>query len=234
MAAAGKFAVVFGDGIPIAGGDLSRVGVADRAAAVFIELAAQLQFQRVHAADQLLMHLFDQGGIAGEALGVQTAHLLDQRLQRLPRLWIILHCGTNLVQKVQSLVNLALRIGRVGTLLGRCGLTGNASIAGILAAIYVPVAPATARIAYRTCDAVADRTRLASVRPGLTGLLAARLTTLTSLTALTRLALLLAGLTALTGLPIAAELALPALAGLALTILLTLVLADLGQVGELG
>ena len=109
----------------------------------------------------------------------------------MPRLGTILHCGTNLVQKVQSLVNLALRIGRVGTLLGRYGLTGDASIAGILAAIYVPVAPATARIAHRTCDAVADRTRLASA--GLTGLLATGLTALT-LTALARLALLLAGL----------------------------------------
>ena len=44
----------------------------------------------------------------------------------------------------------------------RHGLTGDASIAGILAAIYVAVAPATARIADGTGDAVAYWTRLSS------------------------------------------------------------------------
>jgi len=80
LVAAGEFAVVLGNRVLIAGGDPGRVGVADGATAVFIELAAQLQFQRVHAADELLMHLFDQGGIAGETAGVQIAHLLDQGL----------------------------------------------------------------------------------------------------------------------------------------------------------
>ena len=117
--AAGEFAVVLGNRILIAGGDLGRVGVADRAAAAFLELAAQLQFQRVHAADELLVHLLDQRGIPGETAGIQIAHLIDQGLQLLPRLGTILHCGTNLVEKVQSLLDLALRIGRIGTLLGR-------------------------------------------------------------------------------------------------------------------
>jgi len=178
VATAGESAVVLGNRVLIAGRDPGRIGVADRTAAVFIELAAQLQFQRVHAAYELLMHLFDQAGIAWETARVQIAHLLDQGLQRLPRLWIILHGGTHLVQKVQSLVNLALGIGRVGTLPGRYGLTGDASIAGILAAIYIAVAPAAAR----TDHTVADQTRLASAH--LTYLLAAGLTILTALTTL--------------------------------------------------
>ena len=115
VASAGEFAVVLGDRVLIAGGDLGRVGVADRAALVFIELTAQLQFQRVHVADELLVHLLNQSGIPREPAGIQTAHLIDQGLQLLPRLGTILHYGTNLVEKVQSLVNLALSIGRVGT-----------------------------------------------------------------------------------------------------------------------
>ena len=93
VAAAGEFAVVLGDRVLIAGRDLGRVGVADRAAPVFIELAAQLQFQRVHAADQLLVHLLDQRGIPGETAGIQIAHLIDQGLQLLPRLGTILHAA---------------------------------------------------------------------------------------------------------------------------------------------
>jgi hypothetical protein len=137
--------------------------------------------------------------------------LVDQGLQRLPGLWIILRSGTNLVQQVQILRNLALRIGRVRTLLRSYGLTGDASIAGILAAIYIAVAPPSARIANRTGDAVANRTCLAS----------AGLPALTTLAALTRLLAGLPALTrlpALTGLAIAAELALAATAILTLTI----------------
>ena len=93
--------------------------------------------------------------------------MIDQGLQLLPRLGTILHGGANLVEKVQSLVDLALRIGRVGTLLRRHGLTGDASIAGVIAAIHVAVAiaPAAARIARRTGDAVADLTALACLLP---------------------------------------------------------------------
>jgi len=45
---------------------------------------------------------------------IQTAHLIDQGLQRLAALRTILHGGTNLVQKAQSLFNLTLGIGRLG------------------------------------------------------------------------------------------------------------------------
>jgi len=150
---------------------------------------AQLQFQRIHAADQLLVHLLDQSRIPREPLGIQIAHFIDQGLQLLPRLGAILHCGTNLVQQAQALFNLALRIGWIGTLLGRDRLTGNASIAGVKGAICVPVAIARTapRIADLTGDAVADLPRLASATLA-SLLLAAALTTLTWLAPLTLLA----------------------------------------------
>ena len=205
MAATGELAVVLGDRVLIPGGDLIRIGVADGAAPAFIELAAQLQFERVHTADELLVHLLDQGGIPGETAGIQLAHLIDQGLQLLPRLGTILHRGTHLIEKVQSLFNLALGVGRVRTLLWRRGLTRDARIAGVIVAHHAASAIATA-VACRTGEAVAHRTRLASA--GLTCLLAALLTALT-------------GLAALTGLPVAAELSglrlLAATAGLALS-----------------
>ena len=178
------------------------------------------------------MHLLNQGGIPGKTAGIQIAHLIDQRLQLLPRLGTILHYGANLVEKVQSLVDLALGIGRVGTLLGRHGLSGDASIAGVIGAIAVAVAiaAATGRIACRTSDAVPDitcqgLTPLTALATGalatgltlttLTGL-AAALTASTGLAALLArlprlpiLRLLLTGLASLTGLPVAAELAGP-------------------------
>ena len=91
MAAAGEFAVVLGHRVLIAGGNLGRVGVADGAAAGFLELAAQLQFERVNGADQLLVHLLDQGWVPGETFGIETPHLINQGLQLLARLGTILH-----------------------------------------------------------------------------------------------------------------------------------------------
>ena len=158
MAAARELAVIFGDRILIAGGDLGRVGVADGAAPFFVELTAQLQFQRVHAADELLVHLLNQGGIPGETAGIQIAHLIDQGLQLLPRLGTILHYGANLIEKVQSLLDLPLGIGRVGTLLGRHGLAGDAGIAGVPAARPVAVPASASRISYRAGDAITDLT----------------------------------------------------------------------------
>jgi len=157
VAAAGESAIVLGDGIPIAGGNFGGVGIADCATVVSIELAAQLQFQRVHAADELLVHLLDQGGITGETARIQTTHLVDQGLQLLPRLGTILHHGPNLVEKVQSLVNLALGIGGVGTLLRGYGPPSDASIAGVITAIRATIAiGATSRVTYLTRDAVAN------------------------------------------------------------------------------
>jgi len=71
-----------------------------------------LQFQRVHAADELLMYLLDQGWIAWETARVQIAHLLDQGPATVARaLGIVLHRRANLVQSVQCLIDLALGIG---------------------------------------------------------------------------------------------------------------------------
>ena len=149
------------------------------------------------------MHLLDQRGIPGETAGIQLAHLIDQGLQLLLRLGTILHDGANLVENVHPLVNLALGIGRVGTLLGRHRPTGDASIAGVIAAIQIAIALAPAasrRIADRTREAVADLTPCL-VSACLATLLLAPLL-------LARLAVLplLARLTGLTGLAAAARL----------------------------
>jgi len=130
----------------------------------------------------LLVHLLDQLLIPRETAGIQIAHLIDQGLQLLLCLGTILHSGTNLVEKVQSLINLGLGIRRRGTLLPRHGgLTGDAVIPGInVAKRWAAATPATG---LSVCDAVAGPT-----------LASAGLTTLAGLTALT---LTLTGLTAL-------------------------------------
>lgn len=155
--AAGKFAVVLGDRVSIPGRHLSGIGVADGSPVIFIECLAQLQFERIHIAQELLMHLLHQGWIPGEAAGVQITHLLDQRLQLALRLRIILYLGANLVKKSQALVNLALRVGRVGTGLRRHRVTGDPSVARVPGAIRLTVAiarPATC-VAYWTSLAIA-------------------------------------------------------------------------------
>ena len=159
VTATGKLTVVFGYRFFITGGDLGRIGIADRAALLFIEFAAQLQFKRVHFADQLLVHLLDQGRIAAKTARIQITHLIDQGLQLLPRLRIILHDGANLVEQVQSLVDLALGIGWVGTLLGRRGPVGESAVSGVDVAIHGAITIAAPGCsAVRTAHAVADIT----------------------------------------------------------------------------
>jgi hypothetical protein len=135
-----------------------------------------LQFQRVHTADELLVHLLDQGGITRETARIQIAHLIDQGLQLSPRLGTILHYGTNLVEKIQALVNLPLGVCRVGTLLRGDGPALDSSIAGVIATKSVMIATdrAASRVSYLTSEAVAYPTRLGS----------AELATLTGLTVL--------------------------------------------------
>ena len=145
------------------------------------------------------------------------------------RLGAVLHCGTNLVEKVQSLVNLALSIGWVGTLLRRHSPAADSRVAGVhtAARVAIAVGSATGRIA-RTGEAVPDRTRLPS--SGLTSLLLALLPSLAALP------WLLAWLTRMTGLPVAGELAgLERLApGLAATSGLTLSRLRVGTSAEAG
>ena len=64
-----ELAVILGDGIAIAGGNLRRIRIANLAALVVIELAANLQFQRIDVGDKLLMHLLDKPRVAGKRLG---------------------------------------------------------------------------------------------------------------------------------------------------------------------
>jgi hypothetical protein len=169
--AAGQFAVILGDRVLIAGGDFGRVGVADGASAIFVELTAQLEFQGVYAADELLVHLLYQRGVPRETAGIQISHLIDQCLQLLTALGAILYRGANLVQKTQSLIDFALGVGRVETLLGRDRTPRDAGIAGVISA--QGAASATGRVAYRTGYAVSDSTRLAGA--ALPRLLLARL-----------------------------------------------------------
>src|SRR5208282_4191421 len=112
--------------------------------------------------------------------------------------------GANLAEKVESLIDLALRIGRVGTLL-RGRAAGELVIAGVVGSIAVAIAHAAARIPYRTAGPIAEVTRLSST--GLTTSVAwvplialITLAGLAGLPGLTRL-------TGLPGLPVAAELA---------------------------
>jgi hypothetical protein len=158
--AARELPVILGDRILIPRGYLGRVGIAYRATPAFIELMAQLQFERVHAAGELLVHLLDQRGITRKTAGIEIAHLFDQRLQLLPRLGAILHRRSNLVEKAQSLLDLALGVCGIRTLLRSYGLTRDTSIARIVAAISSSIAAATARrIAYAARNAVADLAR---------------------------------------------------------------------------
>jgi hypothetical protein len=213
-AAAGEFAVILGDRVLIARWDLGRVGVSNRAAAVFIELATQLQFQRVHVADQLLVHLFNQGGIPGETAGIQIAHFLDQGLQLCPRLGIVLDRGANLVQSVQGLIDLALGVGGARILLRSDGLLATgASGARVLTGIDVAVGGAAGTAAARITGEVADGAPLASAA-------------LTWLTLTIALALALA-------LPLTLTLTLTLSLSLTLSLALALLLARLSVAAEL-
>lgn len=81
VAAARKFPVVLGDRILIPRRHLGRICVANRPALLLFQLSPQLQLERVHAADELLMHLLNERGIPRETARIQLAHLIDQRLE---------------------------------------------------------------------------------------------------------------------------------------------------------
>jgi hypothetical protein len=206
MTAARELAVILGDGILISRWDLGWIGVADRSALILVKLAAQLQLQSVHFADQLLVYLFHQTLIPRETAGIQIAHLIDERLQLLLCLGTILHSSANLIEQVQSLVNLGLGIGWGGTLRPRHrGLAGDAVIAGIDVAIRGAASTPATRLSVRNAVALLATLTLTLTLPlalALTGLttLALAALTLATLLALAVLPLLLTGLSALTGL----------------------------------
>lgn len=174
-----------------------------------LHLPAQLQFERVHFADELLVHLLDQRRIAGETARIESAHLLYQLLQLRLSLGTILNDCADSVEKIQSLVDVALGIRWVGTLLRCGGAPLNASIASVVTAIGAApaIAGAAARIADGTSEAVAYTAPLwiAAVLTALTGLVALAAAALAHLSVLPLLALL-ALLAALSRLPIAGQL----------------------------
>lgn len=168
---------------------MRRISIADRPAVIFIELPAKLQFKGIHLADELLVHLLYQRGIPGEAPRIQCAHLIDERLQLRAGFRAVLHRGPNAVEQVQTLIDLALRIGGIRPLLRSRGAALYARIAGV----EIACAVITSAIA-GPCRGITQRT----------GLAVARLTELAASLAasLAVLGCLLAALTA-AGLPVA-------------------------------
>jgi hypothetical protein len=168
------------------------------------------------------VHLLNQSRITGETAGVQVSHLVDQGLQLLACFRTVLHGGPNLVQKVKPLINLALRVGRIRTLLGRRGGAGNSGVARIVSTIAIgPITPSRTA----ACRAITDVTRQASAT--LTALPSlSLLSALTNLPPLT----LLTTLTLLATLPALARLAARAAhSGLCLSLLLAIALLTIAR-----
>lgn len=158
LVSAGKLAIILGDGVLIARRNLGRVSVADRPALALFEPPAQLQFEPIHLAHELLMHLLDESGIARETAGIEITHLIDQRLHLLLVFGIVLHCGTNLIEGAQSLINLALGVGRVLAWPRHRGRTGcYLGVAGVDVAVGRTASTAAPR------TVVVDLTRLAAL-----------------------------------------------------------------------
>ena len=57
-----------------------RIGAADLPGALVVQVAAQLELERVHAAQKPLMKLLDHRRIAGEAAEIEVLHRRDQLL----------------------------------------------------------------------------------------------------------------------------------------------------------
>lgn len=145
----------------------------------------------------------------------------------------ILDGGANLVEKVEALFDLALRVGRVRTLLRSDGATRDVSIAGVEIAEYGSVTIASRRITCGARDAVAHLATLIAaslIAAALSTTLATlTLTTLTGLPTLPRLAVLGLLLTLLAG-----TAPLTALSRLTLTLTLGLACLRIGTRTESG
>jgi len=209
--AAGKLTVVFGDRGLVAGGHFGRVGVADHAALVFVELVAKLEFERVDFADQLLVHLLYQRRVARETAGVEISHLIDQRLQFGARFRAILHDGADPVEEVEALGNLRLGIGGVGSLLRRNGVALNATVAGVVGSQAVLLLAIASTARHTVADIAGAAWAVLPALPTLTVL--ATLTLTLTLTLLLALALALTLSLALLTSALAAELLLSLLPG---------------------
>jgi hypothetical protein len=90
-------------------------------------------------------------------------------LQLLPRLRTILHHGANLVENVQSLVNLALRIAR-GEALWQTSLTGAKGVTAAIIGANPALIAASATIGDRAAPTVARLSWLAVASASLTSL----------------------------------------------------------------
>lgn len=169
--AAGELSIVLGDRVAVAFWNPGRIGIANRTAVALFELLTQPQLQGVHVTDELLMDLLDQARISWEPAGIEIAHLVDERSEFALCLRIVLHDRANRAQKVQALVNLALRIGRVRPL-WRC--SGTAALELIAAWVPGPldaaIAIAPATVAHGSSHTVADTIHSTAHLAGLAGL----------------------------------------------------------------
>ena len=104
-------AEIFGDGVLIAGRHRDWVGATNLAGLV-TELSLHLQFEIVHLGEDLVVNLFEQRRIAGETLGIETLHFLDQTLQLALFFGIVLEGAEKLIQVADALAIGQLGIGR--------------------------------------------------------------------------------------------------------------------------
>src|SRR5438128_1673667 len=70
-------AKVVGDGVLVTGGHGVGIGAADLTGPLAVLIAAQLELERVKAAQQPLVELLDHRRVAREAAKIQMLHLVD-------------------------------------------------------------------------------------------------------------------------------------------------------------
>lgn len=163
LSGGGELAIVFGDRILIAGGNSRRIGIANCAALAFVELLADLQFQRVDLRRKLLVHRLQLLGITLEAIRIESAHLVNQRLYLSAGFGAFLHGRFHLIQDAHFLIDFALRILRSRASIRRDRLTLDVCVAGVPAAEVSALPLAAARIAHRPSLTIADALGIAAV-----------------------------------------------------------------------
>lgn len=135
------------------------------------------------------MHLLDQLRIAGEALRIEIAHLVDERLHLGAGFGAVLHDGFYAVQEVEALLDFALRVGGSGAGVWIAEAPPFAVASEFAARAYCTAHRAAATIGDLTIvDAAIALASLPAVGAALlAALLAARLSTLLTAWLLSRL-----------------------------------------------
>lgn len=227
-----EFAEVFSDRFGIAGRDGIADDGTDLTALFFIEFAAQLDLQLLDVGEHFGAHLFEHGGIAREAGGIEPLHLADEFLNLLGRFGVF--AGDILAQLIEIAEPFPISAFEPAHAFGELAVAARSAETAVVEGVVAIVAAAVASAALRTFLADGDLAAtllatlaLASGLLGRTLLLATLLIAL--LSALALLPLLIAGLLALLPLPLLALPPFSLLALLALLPLLTLLLALLSS-----